>query len=225
MDDIDDRPQRISDNAIRNAEKGGRVLQNLLDVADPDWTAWQADDPEFFMRAAGREIRKFLGWNLFPNIRQDAKVRIGAQGIIMLPSRHVTEVDRLALTFGAGHEQEIAAGSFTWHEQGYIELNGPNYWLDWYSAGYGYGSDQYYLPTTQPGVATVTFWHGHHALPEDVKIIAYELAQQAMVMSHGNVKQLATPGEFKIELTQNAGLTLNADQRDRLSSHRIGMIG
>jgi hypothetical protein len=141
----------------------------------------------------------------------------------MLPSRHITEVDRLTLSFG-GREHEVRRDAYEWFEAGYLQLRGPGYWGDWYSGGYVYGSDQYYLPLTQPGIATCTFWSGYRTLPDDVKTVAFELAQQAMIMRAGNVKMLAT-GEYRIELSQDAGLTMNADQMNRLASYRLGGVG
>jgi hypothetical protein len=224
MDDfnVTDRPERISDDAIRNAQKTEPALQNLLSIDDPDFQAFQNDDPEYFLRAAGTAIRRYCGWPIFPNIRQHVnKLTPGSDGIIMLPSLHVTEVDELTITCGQ-HPHRVRHSDYEWFQAGYIQLrNGC--WSDWQAAGY-YGPDQYTLPITQPGLATCTFWHGWHVLPEDVKEVAYELATQSMMLKSGNVKQLSTPGEYKIELTQDAGLTLNSDQRDRLSSYRLGGV-
>jgi hypothetical protein len=215
--------ERISDEAIRNAQRtDAPVLPGLASIEDPDWTAWQADDPEFFLRAAGKAIRRYCSWHLFPNIRQHVtKITPGSDGIIMLPSLHVTDVDRLTVSFG-GHEQEIRHSDYEWFQAGYIEIR-HHCWDDWQAAGY-YGPDQFYLPITQPGLATCTFWTGYHTLPEDVKSVAYELATSTMTLKTGNLKSLATPGEYKIELTQDAGLTLNDDQKDRLSSYRLGGV-
>jgi hypothetical protein len=223
MTDTTDRPQRISDDSIANAQRTDRVLQGLADINDPDWEAFQNDDPEFFLRAAGTAIRRFCSWHIFPNLRQHVtKITTGSDGLLMLPSLHITDVERLTLSFG-GHEQEIRHSDFQWHEAGYIQLRSA-YWDDWQAAGYYYRPDQYTLPITQPGLATCTFWTGYHTLPEDVKSVAYELATSTMTLKTGNLKSLATPGEYKIELTQDAGLTLNDDQKDRLSSYRLGGV-
>jgi hypothetical protein len=212
----------ISEDAIANAQKTDPVLRGLVDVNDPDWTAFQTDDPEYFLRVAGTAIRRFCSWHVFPNIRQHlTKVEVGAHGLIMLPSRHVTEVEELTITCGQ-HPHRVRHSDFRWYESGYIQLKTEP---DWYAAGYVYGNDSYYLPVTQPGVAAVTFWSGFHTLPDDIKEVAYELATSSMTLKAGNLKSLSTPGEYKIELTQDAGLTLNADQRDRLASYRIGQIG
>lgn len=230
MDDFNatDRPERISDEAIRASQKTDSVMQSLLSIEDPDWAKFQADDPEWFLRAAGRAVRKYCGWHLFPNIRQHLiNIETGAQGIIMLPSRHVTEVDELTLSYGEQDDKcrGVHRDAYIWYQDGWIQMKGTAFRMDWYAAGYYYGNDPYYLPITQPGLATVTLWHGYHALPDDIKEVAFELAQTAMIMKAGNVKMLATPGEYRIELAHDAGLTLNPDQMRRLSSYRIGMVG
>lgn len=218
--------REVSDDAARSAQKTDPVLQNLLSVDDPDWAKFQADDPEWFLRVAGRSIRKFCGWHVFPNIREHVtKLETGAQGIIMLPSRHVTEVDRLTVSTGdRGQQRGVHRDAFEWFEAGYLQMRGSHFWADWFAGGYYYGTDPYYLPVTQPGVAACTFWHGYHVLPEDVKEVAYELATQSMTMKAGNVSMLATPGEYRLQLSQDAGLTLNKDQMNRLGSYRIGML-
>jgi hypothetical protein len=212
----------ISDEAIRNSQRTDPVLANLVSVDDPDWAKFQTDDPEWFLRAAGRAARKFCGWHLAPNIRQHiTKVEVGAHGICMLPSRYVTEVEELTITCGQ-HPHRVRHSEFRWDEEGWIQLRTEP---DWYSAGYVYGNDPSYLPVTQPGIATVTMWHGFHVLPEDVKEVCFELAQSALILKTGNVKTLATPGEYRLELSQDAGLTLNCDQRNRLGPYRIQPIG
>jgi hypothetical protein len=212
----------ISDEAIANAQKtDAPVLPGLVSIDDPDWVKFSTDDPEWFIRVAGTAVRKFCGWNVFPNIRQHlVDIPVGAHGIVMLPSLRITGVDRLALSFGREREHEVHRGDYEVHD-GYLRLR---QWGVWDYPGI-YGNDQqWYAPGWNAGVASVTFWSGYHVIPDDVKEICFELAQSSMTLKVGNLKSLATPGEYKIELTQDAGLTLNCDQRNRLGPYRLQPI-
>lgn len=225
----DEAEAQIRD-AARAAQKAAAepALQNLLTVDDPDWAKFQSDDPEWFLRAAGAAIRKYVGWHIYPNLREHVKkIKTGAKGIIMLPSRYVTEVDKVTVSYGEAIDTPhyLHHDDYLWYEAGWIQLKATSWWTDWYMTGYYYGNDPYYLPITQPGIASVTFWHGYTALPEDVKEVAYELAEQAMAVRAGNVKSLMSPGGYRVDVTQSFGLTLNADQKNRLANYRIGMTG
>lgn len=213
---------------LRGAQSGQEaVLPQLVDAQDPDWSAYLTDDPDWFLRAAGREIRKYCGWHLFPNQRDTVhKIRVGTRGIIMLPSRHVTSVEAVHISMNEGHPPSTEnPNDYVWHEAGYIERKGFAYYAGWYYAGYYYGNDPYYLPVWDTGFAAVTFWHGYPTLPEDVKEVAFELAEQAMQVRAGNVKMLEAPGGFRAQTSQNFGLSLNPEQKDRLANYRIGMVG
>jgi hypothetical protein len=206
----------------------GPALPNLLTPEDPDWDKYQNDEPEWFLRAAGRAIRKFCGWQLYPNIpEQRDKIRIGSRGIIMLPSRFVTAVDHLSIRYTEPHQDPhpLGHGEYTWYEAGWVELKGFACWQDWYLPGFYYGNDPYYLPITQPGIASVKFWHGYDVLPDDIKEVAFELAEQAMAVRTGNIKMLEAPGGYRAQTSQPFGLSLNPDQKCRLGNYRIGMVG
>lgn len=196
-------------------------LPGLVTPTDPDWSAFQGDDPALFLAAAGRTIRKFLGWHLYPNITETAdKIKIGSHGIIMLPSRYVTGVECVRIHTGHGWHH-LDPHDYTWFKAGYIERKGsPSYNDGWWP--YVYGNDQFsYLPVTQPGLASVTFTHGYAELPEDVKAVAYELAEAAMVVRSGSLKQLESPGGYKAAFSQNQGLNLTPELKNRLASYRV----
>jgi hypothetical protein len=57
-------------------------------------------------------------------------------------------------------------------------------------------------------------------LPAEVKQIAFELASTTAEMPSGNVKDIVTPG-FRLQLTQNPGLSLNAGQCERLAQFKL----
>jgi hypothetical protein len=231
----DDTPWTPADAAaaeirdtVRNAQKIADEpnLQNLVSADDPDWQAFQADDPEWFLRAAGRVIRQYVGWHIFPNIQETVhKIQTGSRGLLMLPSRYVTQVDRLSIRMDERQPtQWVDPREYVWHKAGWIQRKGWAYYAGWYYAGYYYGNDPYYLPVWETGFASCTFWHGYATLPDDIKEIAYELASQSMTVPAGNVKMLEAPGGFKAQTSQPFGMTLNPDQKDRLASYRLGMI-
>jgi hypothetical protein len=217
-------------DAVRATQKAAAAdppIQDLVTQDDPDWGAYQSDDPDWFLRAAGRTIRKYVGWHIYPNIQETRhKIRTGSRGIIMLPSRHVTEVDKLFIRMSEDlPPQWVAKDDYIWHQAGYIERRGWAYYTGWYYAGYYYGNDPYYLPVWETGFATCTFWHGYTTLPEDVKEVAFELAEQSMTVRAGNVKMLEAPGGYKAQTSQNFGLSLNPEQKNRLASYRVGGVG
>ncbi len=204
------------------------ALPGLLSVDDPDWTAFQTDDPEWYLKAAGKTIRNYLGWHLYPNRRQTKhNMKVGSKGIIMLPSRHVTQVDSLFMQTGQHDDQRqfIHHHDYLVFKAGWIQLKGWSFHNDWFYSGYFYGSDQYFLTSNGPGIATCTFWSGYDTLPDEVKEVAFEMAEQSMTVRAGNVKMLEAPGGFKAQTSQPFGMTLNPDQMSRISSYRIGMVG
>ncbi len=203
-------------------------LKHLLSLEDPDWQEFRSDDPRWFLEAAGAVIRKYVGWHIYPNIQTTAtNLRVGTKAIVMLPSHHVTSVDELNIWFGEqnGDPKVLDPSAYIWYPSGWIQIKGTQWWSDWYMTGYYYGNDPYYLPVTRPGIATCTFHHGYHELPDDVKAVAFELADQAITVRAGNVKVLQSPGGYRADPTQPFGLTLNLDQKNRLANYRIGMVG
>lgn len=200
-------------------------LPGLINTEDPDWRRFQDDDPEYFLRVAGRAIRVFCGWHIFPSRTVTVhKLSIGTRGVIMLPSRYVTDVQQVTVYGGSAHAHTLLPDDYLWHQAGWIERKGQTYYNDgwWEQGAYVYGNDPYYLPVTEPGHAAVTFTHGYDELPEDVKQVAFELAEQAMTIHSGNVKMLEAPIGFRVQASQNFGLSFNPEQIARLANYRIG---
>lgn len=197
----------------------------LVTDKDEDWSRYKSDDPEYFLRAAGALIRVFCGWHIHPNIKQTVdKLPVGARGVIMLASRFVTSLEQITLYHGE-HPHTLLPDEYIWHEGGWIERRGLSYWNDgWERGSYIFGNDPFYLPVSQPGYASVTFTHGFPELPDSVKQVAFEVAEQAMAIRTGNVKMLEAPIGFRIQTSQNAGLSLNEEQIARLSTFRLGMV-
>jgi hypothetical protein len=220
---------RHTGSAVQAAQ-GDDPLEQLVGVNDPDWAAYQSDDPAYFLKAASRIIRDYVGWHIYPNIETTkTSIPLGARGIIILPSRHVTQVDSLVIQHGRvdGDADDtpptwVNPNDYEWFESGYIQRKGWAFWAGWYYASYYYGNDPYYLPQWDTGFATVKFHHGYDVLPEAVKSVAFELAEQAMAIRTGNIKQLESPGGYRMSTSQNMGLNLNDEQRNRLANYRTG---
>lgn len=223
-----------------------RNIQNLLDVNDPDWVAFQNGDPEYLMRAAGETIREYCGWHIYPNITVTLdKLKIGTEGRIMLPSLMVTDVSSLAIQFNPQQPFQVQdPGMYSWFEEGYILPVGQAFWgSSWYS-GYYYEPGPYFLPSTNVGLASVTFNSGYDYVPEMVKQVAFEMAQSSgaalpvgnpaaagALPSSTNVKEIASPG-FRLVLngdpTEIAGSgtvgSLTTNQKNRLADYMLGRV-
>lgn len=200
-------------------------LPSLVGVEDPDWDRYKSDDPEYFLRAAGELVRRFVGWHLWPSRTETVRRSVGARGVIMLPTRYCTAVEQVTLLHGE-HPHTLLPDEYLWHEAGWIERRGQSYWDDgWWRGAYILGNDPFYLSVSEPGYASVTFTHGYPGeLPVDVKAIVFEVAEQAMAMRSGNVKMVEAPIGFRVQTSQNAGLSLNEEQIARLANYRIGMV-
>jgi hypothetical protein len=200
------------------------TLPDLVTTSDPDWAKYLSDDPAWFLRVAGKAIRTYCGWHIYPNQRDCLHhIRTGAKGIIMLPSRYVTAVESLSINVGDDSPPQcIKPHDYEWFQSGWIQRKGWSYYNDWQFSGYYYGNDPFYLPVSRPGEASCTFWHGYTDLPDDVKQVAFELGEQAMAARSGNVKMLEAPIGFRVQVSQNFGLILNQEQMARLANYRTG---
>lgn len=197
------------------------TTQPLVAADDADWTAFKAAAPEWFLGAAGAAVRNYCGWHLAPNLTVTlGNLEIGSRGIIMLPSRYVTAVSEVVIA--TGHDDQgstgvkLESGEYQWHAGGWIVTKGGPY-----LGGYYFGPNPAYLPIYSHGLAQVTFTHGYQELPDDIKAVIFELAQSATDMPAGNVKGIAAPNGFQLDLSQPAGMTLNCDQRNRLANYRL----
>lgn len=199
-------------------------MESLLTTQDPDWASFQNQDADFYVRAAGAEVRRHCGWHIFPSVTETVTdLRIGSQGIIELPSMHVTAVASVALQTPGVLMSAVTLdpGSYTWFDYGVIEAAAAmgDGW-----SGFYYGPGSYApAPTGQYGLATVTFTHGYAAVPDDVKSVVFELASSALEMNAGNVKSVETPG-FRLQPTQNFGVNLNREQMSRLASYAVPAV-
>jgi hypothetical protein len=224
-------------------------MQDLLLVSDPDWAKASAGDPEFILRATGDTIRNYCGWHISPSITETVRKReVGSNGIIMLPSLYVTDVHEVVFhdyqpvpyypsppyseAFGNPYPGPyvIQPGTYRWFQEGYIE-----------PADSPYASVWGYLPNTSGGYADVTLTHGYECVPNDIKMVAYELAQSVLALHGdsggggitaipGGVTGISSPG-FSLTLggsasssTTSIGMNLNDDQKERLADYKIGGV-
>jgi len=206
-------------------------VQDLLDVNDPDWQSFSSTDPQYYLRVAGATIRTYCGWHIYPSLTVTAdQLAIGARGLIMLPSRHVTAVDSVVLFAGSGDPWTLNPDTdYRWFAGGWIEQTSYPLW-GWNYGAYYYGPDGPAFPAgSQAGYAQVGFTHGYPAVPEDIKQVAFELANWAIQVngaSGGNVKEIASPGFRLVVGTSSGGaslgMNLSTDQKSRLANYRIG---
>ena len=223
------------------------MAQPLLTDTDPDWAAFKSGSEEYFLNVAGEAIRRYCGWNIFPSETLTVpKLRIGSAGIVMLPSLHVTDVFEVVVggtqdthvrsdvddlgVVADGDDVEVVVfdsarsggtvlepDQYVWFEEGYLRV--PNT-LSWHYGGtYGFIPGGY-VPSVGDVYASATFQSGYDVLPAEVKQIAFELAYTTAEMPSGNVKDIVTPG-FRLQLTQNPGLSLNAGQCERLAPFKL----
>jgi hypothetical protein len=204
------------------------MLPDLTNADDQDYVAFDSADPDWYLKVAGRAVRRFCGWHLAPSIESTVgKLRVG-KGIVMLPSRFVTAVHEVRLNAeecgdDEHHGHRLRRHEYEWAQGGWVQLRGSSYWCDWYQGSYIYGNDQYYLPRTMAGLATVRFTHGYERAPIDVKHVIFELAEQALTLSSGNIASVEAP-MFRLSLSQPAGLNLNKEQRNRLGPYRVPSV-
>ena len=208
-------------------------VRDLLDPNDPDWLKFQEQDPEWFLRVAGDTIREYCGWHIWPNIAvTDLRLPIGSKGIIMLPSRYVTDVVSVT-AFPRSDDPQVLdpATDYVWDQAGWIERVGSPRWGD--VAGYYYGPDPYYLPVWQAGFVGVSFNHGYEVVPTTIKQVAYELAMSTTLIRVGGIKSISTPG-FRLQPGGGdssggsgggaGGASTTASQRNRLARYRVGGV-
>jgi hypothetical protein len=219
-------------------------VQDLLNTNDSDWAAFSRGDPEYLLRTAGRTIRQYCGWHLFPSLQMTLNnLVIGSNGAIMLPSLHVTDVESVVLQTGIDADDTVTMDpdQYTWFDYGKVQPAGLFWWSGSYTAYY-YGPDSpAYVPWMNYGWATVTFTHGYDSLPEDIKQVAFEMARASgasgttggggQLPANTNIKEVASPG-FRLVLGgagQGMGGTgtvgsLTENQKNRLASYRIGAV-
>lgn len=196
-------------------------MDDLLSATDPDWAAFKAGDEAYFLKAASDAIRHYCGWHIFPSVTTSLdKLRVGSGGIIELPSKHVTDVQAVAMVY-RDSEAVLDEDQYVWFDYGTVQLRNPPSRHPWgYYGGYGFMPGGY-LPGSPLNIVRVDLTHGYEECPMEIKQVAFELVNSSTDLPSGNVREIWTPG-FKLQLSQAAGMSLNPQQRDRLSVFRLG---
>lgn len=198
-------------------------ILDLIDTRDPDWNLYVQRDIHYLLRAAGKTIRQYCGWHIYPNITETLyDQELGSGGRIILPTLFLTDVLSVKLRFGSPDRLfELSPHEYSWWQNGYIMPNRqPWSGRDW--TGYYYEPGPTFLPVTRPGFAHVTICHGYDRVPDDIRQVTFELARWTQEMPiGGNVRMISSPG-FRLALNQGMGMNLNPDQKLRLGNYCIG---
>lgn len=182
---------------------------NLVELAD--LTKFNDGDPEFFLRCAEAGVRKYCGWHIAPSERAvDLRCSVGQMGVIMLPSLHVTDVEKVFV-----EDRELETTEYEWDAAGFINRNTVTWPRRYYWPVYGY-------PANRP--ALVTFTHGYEEVPMDVKAVILELAAKAIELPASAASEIKG-GPFQIKFGSGIGLALTSHQVDRLAGYRIQVVG
>ncbi len=166
-------------------------------VAATDLAGFESGDPEFFVRAAEAEVRRFCGWHIAPNVEAlSVRCDVGEMGIIMLPSMQVTSVESVVVDGRTLDPEE-----YCWDPAGFISRRCASWPRDRH--------------------AVVSFTHGYASTPADVKSVVLELASRARSLPALPAKDIAG-GPFRVSLFQGStGLSLSEEHKRRLDSYRI----
>lgn len=204
-------------------------MTELLDVNDPDYAAYRSGDAAFLLKAVGETIRNYCGWHISPSVTETiGKLPIGSDGILMVPSMHITDVASVTVFSHPGATgRELPDDSYLWHANGFIEPVGQASF--WGASSYYYEPGPVFMPSDFRGYAEVVLTHGYAELPANVKWVAYELAGWTGGLgpdgAGGDVKQIRSPG-FVLSLgpAVSLGMNLNPDQKARLANYKIGGV-
>lgn len=178
-------------------------MLDLIQADDADRLAYDNADPDFFLRAAGEEVRRYCGWHVSPNVVVTRTVTIGSRGIIMLPSLLVTGVLHVEVSRNGCDSYVLEPGKdYTAYRFGWLELH--DHWA-----------------RREGDQATVTFSSGYDQAPMDLKTIVLELASNATEMPNGVASDITSPGYRVVFRKEGLGLALTQAQKNRLSRYRI----
>lgn len=188
------------------------VVPPLVTSDDDGWAGYLARDPDWFLAAAGDLIRSYCNWHIWPSLSfTGVRCKIGARGIIPLPTLKLTIVDLLTV-----NGQTIPITDYT----------GYGSWIAWHPVCVE-GVSQIGFDFTHPAgaYATVDFTHGYADIPPTVAELAYEIADRAMQFPAAAAVDV-TAGPYRYVFGQRGGLTqlgisLSPDQKDRLAPYAI----
>ena len=182
-------------------------MADLFDPGDLDWAEYQNHTQEYYLRVASHVIRAYLGWHLSPSLTETIQVPVKQKGLILLPSRYVTEVTNLTI----GNEL-LDPDDYVWEQGGWIQTG------QLYSDTNRYPAS---VSAWRVNEASVTITHGYDEVPLEVKQVAFELVETTIATPVGNVSQMSTPAGYRISLSMPAGFSLNEGQQKILAPYRL----
>lgn len=176
----------------------------LVAEGDADLVGWQGGDQSTFLEMACAEVRRFCGWHIAPAENIAGKVaRIGAGGLVMLGSTHVTTINSVTV----GGQTLTAPVDYTWEQ--------PKGWLRVHAHS---------LP--RPGLhhACVSFVSGFAETPQPVKAVIFEMLATSMELPASNADDVETV-QYKFKLKSSVGVALSDQQKERLGPYRLRSFG
>lgn len=174
-------------------------MSSLVDTNDPDYIAYAAREPDYFLSAASAYVRSYCGWVISPPVSEsNVKRRIGSHGKIILPTLYLTAVTRLTVDGDV-----VDPERYHWWPNGVVELRHVSY---------------------RDGFCLVDYTHGYDETPAAVKNVVFELAGTAQALGGGTgVKGVSTPG-YSITYGES-GVDLSPSQKDALAPYRCVIGG
>lgn len=178
----------------------------LLDKRD--FRKFQAKDEAWFLGAAGETVRDYCGWHIAPIVSDtDVECRVGAAGIIMLPTLNLVSVEQVL--WGA---TVLPANMYRARRAGYIELVGF----------LGPGRPLPSMYPTHKSTVQVDFTHGYETLPKTVAEVGYELTGRTLEKPAGVVTDMMRgPTRYKFN---EFGAVLSEDQKARLAPYTLTRV-
>lgn len=178
-------------------------LPPLVTTADPDYEKFKAGDEDYLLRVASDAMRDYCGWHLSPSITETYRqLRLGSQGLVMLPSRYVTDVSQVV------SGQVIDPSAYEWFPDGWIQLAST-------------------VQFCTVALVDVTMTHGYAELPANLKQIAFELAQQTATSSGliSGVRSIKSP-QYSADFTDavKAGMSFSDEQLSTLNDYRLDWV-
>lgn len=182
-----------------------------LDASDllnaKDFALFQAKDPNWFLGAAGETIREYCEWHIFPvESTQNEECKIGAAGIIMLPTLELKSVESLTFRGIIISPQEYTvhkAGYITWHQHRLYVMPGM--------------SGMRYPPKGHS--VFVNFTHGFDKLPRAVSEVGNELTGRTLEKPSGVISDM-TRGYIRYKFNE-FGMVLSENQKSRLAPYCV----
>lgn len=165
-------------------------------LTQEEFTRFQAKEPQWFLDAVAETITDYCHWHIAPEkVELDYVAAVGGNGIILLPSLHVTSVDELRLNGSV-----VDPALYDVHEEGWIEFTG-------------------FLKPPRRLSVRVDFTHGYETTPSSVAEVGFELAATVLEKASGIVTDL-TRGPTVMKFKE-FGVVLSDNQMDRLNSYRL----